>query len=111
MGRKLYANGSNIHLKDSASSKVVAFVLYGKATQNGEPTPDNPIEIVVSGSDGSVEVVSCGKNLLKNNATTKTINGVTFTVNEDGSVTANGTATDRLCLIYAIILNLKMIVY
>ena len=34
-----------------------------------------------------------GKNLLKNTATSQTINGVTFTVNADGSVTANGTAT------------------
>ena len=33
MGRKLYANGSNIHLKDSASSKVVELGLYGKAEQ------------------------------------------------------------------------------
>lgn len=33
------------------------------------------------------------KNLLENTATTQTINGVTFTVNDDGSVTANGTAT------------------
>ena len=33
------------------------------------------------------------KNLLPNNGTTKTINGVTFTVNADGTITANGTAT------------------
>lgn len=33
------------------------------------------------------------KNLLKNNAVTATINGVTFTVNSDGTITANGTAT------------------
>ena len=33
------------------------------------------------------------KNLLKNTATTYTTNGVTYTVNNDGSVTANGTAT------------------
>ena len=33
------------------------------------------------------------KNLLLNNAVTQTINGVTFTVNSDGSVIANGTAT------------------
>lgn len=32
-------------------------------------------------------------NLLRNNATTNTIQGVTFTVNDDGTVTANGTAT------------------
>lgn len=33
------------------------------------------------------------KNLLKNTAVSSTINGVTFTVNDDGSVTVNGTAT------------------
>ena len=33
------------------------------------------------------------KNLLPNNATSQTINGVTFTVNDDGTITANGTAT------------------
>ena len=33
------------------------------------------------------------KNLLKNTASTQTINGVTFTVNADKSVTVNGTAT------------------
>ena len=33
------------------------------------------------------------KNLLPNNTTSKTINGITYTVNDDGSVTANGTAT------------------
>ena len=33
------------------------------------------------------------KNLLKNTAVSKTQNGVEFTVNGDGSVTANGTAT------------------
>lgn len=32
-------------------------------------------------------------NMLPNNATTQVINGVTFTVNSDGTVTANGTAT------------------
>lgn len=34
-----------------------------------------------------------GKNLLKNVASSSTSNGITFTVNEDGSVTVNGTAT------------------
>ena len=33
-----------------------------------------------------------GKNLLKNTAVTQTIDGVTFTTNSGGSVTANGTA-------------------
>lgn len=33
------------------------------------------------------------KNLLKNNASTRAVNGITFTVNNDKSVTLNGTAT------------------
>ena len=33
------------------------------------------------------------KNLMPNNAKSQTINGVTFTVNSDGSITANGTAS------------------
>ena len=35
------------------------------------------------------------KNLLKNTAISQTINGVTFTVNPDKSVTCNGTATEN----------------
>ena len=42
-----------------------------------------------------LSVVTAGKNLLKINSDlqTKTANGVTFTPNEDGTVTVNGTAT------------------
>ena len=92
------ASGENIHLTDSANSKVVEFGLYGKATQDGEPTPDNPIEITVSGSDGSVEVKSVGKNLLPYpySKGTFTQNGVIFTDNGDGSLTMNGTATANI---------------
>lgn len=36
------------------------------------------------------------KNLLKCTATSQTVNGVTFTVNDDGSVTVNGTATAKI---------------
>lgn len=39
-----------------------------------------------------------GKNLLENNAISKTVNGVTFTVNSDKSITANGTATAETTL-------------
>ncbi|MDE5854432.1 MAG: hypothetical protein K2H19_05155, partial [Ruminococcus sp.] len=42
------------------------------------------------------------KNLLKNTATTQTKSGVTFTVNSDGSIVANGTATED---VYIIILS------
>ena len=38
------------------------------------------------------------KNLLPNNAVSQTTNGVTFTVNSDGSVTVNGTASENTWL-------------
>ena len=40
------------------------------------------------------------KNLFKNTATSTTENGVTFTVNDDGSVTVNGTATAQARLLF-----------
>jgi len=40
-----------------------------------------------------VPVIINGKNLLQNTATSQTINGVTFTVNSDGSITCNGQAS------------------
>lgn len=52
------------------------------------------IEPVQSGS-GDPYPAGGGKNLLKNTATTQTVNGVTFTVNADGTITANGTTTER----------------
>ena len=76
LGIKEIISGEEIHLTDSAEGKAVEFALYGKARQN----------------------VTSGKNLLENIATSQTLNGVTFTVNNDGTVTANGTATDNINL-------------
>lgn len=42
---------------------------------------------------GCVKVTKCNKNILKNIATSGALNGVTRTVNEDKSVTINGTST------------------
>ncbi len=47
------------------------------------PSPDYPSEI---------ECVK-GKNLLPNNAISQTLNGITFTVNSDKTITVNGTST------------------
>ena len=58
----------------------------GKAS----PNPDYPQEIKSVSISG---MKTSGKNLLKITATGKTTNGITFRVNSDGSVTANGTAS------------------
>ena len=65
------ASGEYVHLSDSAKMECDIAVLGNSKQETRE-----------------------GYNLLKNNATSQTINGVTFTVNEDGTVTANGTATN-----------------
>lgn len=62
-------------------------------TNGASPNPDYPQEIEVAGASGSVEVKSVGKNKLNNTATSQTVNGGTVTVNEDKSVTVNGTFT------------------
>lgn len=49
-------------------------------------------------------IKSHGKNLLNNIATSQTTNGVTFTVNKDKSVTANGTTTANTELIIGTLL-------
>ena len=41
----------------------------------------------------SVDIDGCGKNLLPKSTLNGTIDGVTFTVNDDGSIIANGTAS------------------
>lgn len=71
------------------------FVLQSeKGEANGvAPLDENaliPLEYV---PDNPLLKDNASKNLLEVTATSQTINGVTFTVNDDGSVTANGTAT------------------
>lgn len=65
-------------------------MLYGKSSQDGVPTPENPVEIK-SVVNPTVKVY--GKNLLKATLQTTIKNGVTCTANGDGTYTLNGTAT------------------
>ena len=48
-----------------------------------------------------VPVVVNGKNLLKNTANSLTLHGVTFTVNNDKSITCNGTASSMLLIVFS----------
>lgn len=43
---KFYAsNQGETHLTDSDNGKIMDMMLYGKSSQDGTPTPDNPVEI------------------------------------------------------------------
>lgn len=87
-------SGNKFELKDLMIYDVEAildnsYTPYAKT--NKELTEDtNAIEPMLN--------VLGAKNLLKNTASSATVNGVTFTVNSDGSVTANGTATAKAIL-------------
>ena len=83
-----FGEGASVVVEDSAGLPPIEVIGEGWAEQDGTPTPDNPQEVRVAR----------GRNLLPNTATSKTVNGVTFTVNADGSVTANGTANAEAAL-------------
>lgn len=64
-------SGPNIHIEDASDKRMVNFEIEGKSEQ----------------------ATRSGKNLCPSLNITKTINGLTFTKNNDGSITINGTAT------------------
>ena len=92
--------------KSGSQENGVALTVPDDCTKfmfNISNTISNDIVYVVEGTTApevcepygyKVPVMVEGKNLLRNTATSQTINGVTFTVNSDKSVTVNGTATD-----------------
>lgn len=88
------ASGSAITI-ESANAPLQALKLYGKTTQDGTPTPTEPIELKSVGDSGSFEVGVYGGNLAKLPTSFKSQNlyGVEITVNEDGSITFNGTTS------------------
>ena len=88
---KVEAEGEAFTLNDTGNA-TLKMDLKGNTSQEGTPTPDSPQDIHVVSGDNEIKV--CGKNLLNSeDGTTKTISGVTFTKNSDGTITANGTAT------------------
>ena len=73
---------------------------YGNTVQDGTPTPESPVEIQTISGDNTFTINGVnyrldlgGKNLLKIVKDSATINGITFTQNEDGSIGVKGTAT------------------
>lgn len=65
----------------------------GVAMYEGRVTP-------VYVPNGNIGLHAVGRNLLVRQCATLTTSGITFTVNEDGSVHASGTATDNAILYY-----------
>lgn len=53
-GIKPIKSGELVTLTDSADFALQGLKIYGKSTQDGVPTPENPIPIVSVGEDGSI---------------------------------------------------------
>ena len=56
--------GNPISCNDAYSAPLCGLTVYGKSTQDGTPSPANPVPIVSAGDSGSVVVKVTGKNLL-----------------------------------------------
>lgn len=83
---------------DGVPMKKCLVNITPKQSGTGTPSPDNVRPI--SGAP-RVRLYVGAKNLLKfRNITEQTVNGVTFTVNDDGTVTANGTASGGNAIFY-----------
>jgi hypothetical protein len=55
--------GNPVSCNDAFAAPLCGLTVYGKSTQDGTPSPDNPVPIVSAGDGGSVAVKVTGKNL------------------------------------------------
>ena len=86
------ANGNGYCIPDSADEPLRSLRIFGKSTQNGDPTPTTPVPIVNVGDKGNIGIKLEGKNLCEeetrtnNNIYTKPIAlkaGTTYTLSSN----------------------------
>lgn len=88
---KFYAsNQGETHVSDSDKGLIQDLKIYGKSSQDGTPSPDNPVEIK-SVVNPTIKVI--GKNLIKFDESFNSENfGITM-IYEKGGIRMTGTAT------------------
>lgn len=85
---KFYAsNQGETHLADSDNGKIMDMMLYGKSSQDGTPTPDNPVEIK-SVVNPTVKVTNEDGTQFETVTLPYTLNAIP--VSSGGNVTING---------------------
>ena len=62
------AQGETMTLTDSSDKLFEGLRVFGKSTQDGTPSVENPVPIVNAGENGSITVEVTGRNLLKPNS-------------------------------------------
>lgn len=94
-GEDVTLSGNPLMLENCIGGKALkALHVYGKSTQDGTPSPDNPVPIVSAGDGGSITVKVTGANILEGTkpGVKSTANGITYTIYENG-ILITGTAT------------------
>ena len=93
------ANLSDVYTKTESDSRFLGIegtAVKATADENGANISET---FSTMKNDVALNRTTLGtqcKNLLKNNAVTQTVSGVTFTINDDKSITVNGTATAQI---------------
>ena len=87
--------GNPISCDDAFAAPLCGLTVYGRSTQDGTPSPDNPVPIVSAGDGGSVAVKVTGANMLEHTkpGVKSTVLGITYTTYENG-VLITGTAAN-----------------
>lgn len=113
------SQNNTFSLAEDGKATVYLIILVDAPTLNNdtlypmiyEGTEDKPYEQygAMPSPDYRSKVVAVGSNVneLENTAKTQTIKDVTFTVNEDGTVVANGTASQQVTLVLTKVLSLQ----
>lgn len=86
--------GNPVSCDDAFAAPLCGLNVYGKSTQDGTPSPDNPVPIVSAGDGGTIAVKMTGKNLLYILDGKETARGVTIT-SKNGIISISGTATEN----------------
>ena len=69
-----FAAGANLVL-NSAEAPLTALTIYGHSTQDGTPSPENPVPIVSAGDSGEIEAKVYGGNLISSDISSWNSNG------------------------------------
>ena len=74
------AKGNPAVCEDSVEWGLQGMCVYGKSTQDGTPSPENPVPIVSAGDDGEIDIGVTGANILNPNDIDAENASVLFTV-------------------------------
>lgn len=93
-GEDTTLSGNTLLLENCIGGRTLkALHIYGKSTQDGTPSPDNPVPIVSAGDGGSITMKVTGKNMYHAAWTgLYSVDGLLFTATST-TITVKGTAT------------------